>query len=189
MKTKSLNIVVSILCLIAIIAGIILSPTTALAVAKDTPVIADETPTPSLLTEMIVENAVEVDLTQAGNFFAKLNPTQPFIMVNLLKFKEKADYGDRETTLTGAQAYQKYLDEVQGLLEKYDVQIPNDLNTVGLLLGKVNEDELWDRVLLVRYPSLATFQKITQEPVFQKARVHRTAGLAGQLNIGTTANK
>ena len=180
MKNKSLNILISVFCSLAILVGITLSPTTALAEQKDT----------SLVTKISVENAINPSKPQAGKFFSKLNPTQPFIMVNLLKFKEKAEYGTTETKIiSGAQAYQKYLDEVQGLLQKYDVQLFSDLNTVDLLIGKIPEDELWDRILLVRYPSLETFQKITQEPVFKNARIHRMAGLAGQLNIGTIANE
>ena len=43
----------------------------------------------------------------------------PIKMVNLLKFKDKADYKDgRQTSLSGKEAYQIYADEVQGHLEK-----------------------------------------------------------------------
>ena len=68
---------------------------------------------------------------------------------------------------------------------KLKVQVLNNSEIFGLLLGTV--EEFWDRIVLVRYPSQKVFQKITQSERFQKAQVHRIAGLAGQLNIGTKA--
>jgi hypothetical protein len=43
----------------------------------------------------------------------------PIAMINLLKFREKAQYEDgRDTDLTGEQAYAIYMDEVVGHLKK-----------------------------------------------------------------------
>ena len=53
----------------------------------------------------------------------------------------------------------------------------------GLLLGEV--EELWDMVALAEYPSLAAMQQMVQSPAYKAIEVHRTAGLAGQLNIRT----
>ncbi|GIS32238.1 MAG: hypothetical protein Ct9H90mP4_01520 [Gammaproteobacteria bacterium] len=45
-------------------------------------------------------------------------------MVNLLKFKEKAEYPDkRETDLTGKEAYAIYGKEVVGTLKKLEVNL------------------------------------------------------------------
>jgi len=51
----------------------------------------------------------------------------------------------------------------------------------GLLLGEV--DELWDMVAMAHYPSLAAMRAMVEHPDYQAIAVHRTAGLAGQLNI------
>jgi uncharacterized protein (DUF1330 family) len=51
----------------------------------------------------------------------------------------------------------------------------------GLLLGEV--EELWDMVAMAHYPSLAAMRAMVEHPDYQAIAVHRTAGLAGQLNI------
>ena len=136
---------------------------------------------------MNVENAVLVDDSKLEEFFKNLNPNEPFVMVNLLKFKEKAEYkGEVEMCLSGAEAYQKYLDEVKDLLEGEGARLLNDLDIFDLLMGKV--EELWDRILLVRYPSKEAFKKILSSQKFREAQKHRFAGLAGQLNIATKAD-
>ena len=53
----------------------------------------------------------------------------------------------------------------------------------GLMLGEVEEN--WDMVAMVEYPTLASFQKMVSLPEYQAITHHRTAGLAGQLNIKT----
>ena len=133
---------------------------------------------------MNVVNAVFSEPSQAKNFFEKLNPNEPFVMVNLLKFKKNAQYADgRETNLSGAEAYQLYLDEVKDLVQDLGGQLLNNSGIFGLLIGEV--EELWDRIVLVKYPSKEVFMKITQSKPFEEAGKHRLAGLAGQLNIGT----
>lgn len=54
---------------------------------------------------------------------------------------------------------------------------------IGLLLGEI--DMLWDVVALAQYPSLAAMMAMVQDPGYQEIAKHRTAGLAGQLNIKT----
>ena len=138
---------------------------------------------------MKVENAVELTLPEISKFLETINPGEPFVMVNLLKFKPNAEYQDgRVTSLSGAEAYQIYLDEVIKLVQtlKVDVQVINDTQVFDILLGTV--EELWDRVVLVRYPSKAVFSQIITSIPFQEAQKHRIAGLAGQLNIGTKAS-
>ena len=133
---------------------------------------------------MNVVNKVRPNPSQLENFFEKLNSDEPFVMVNLLKFKKNAQYTDgRETTLSGAEAYQLYLDEVKDLVQDLGGQLLNNSGIFGLLIGEV--EELWDRIVLVKYPSKEVFIKINQSKIFQEARQHRLAGLAGQLNIGT----
>ena len=67
---------------------------------------------------MRVKNAVIPNEEQMAGFLEGDTET-PIKMVNLLKFKDKADYKDgRQTSLSGKEAYQIYADEVQGHLEK-----------------------------------------------------------------------
>jgi hypothetical protein len=67
---------------------------------------------------MKVENAVIPNEEQLAGFLEGDTET-PIKMVNLLTFKDKAEYADgRETNLSGKEAYEIYTTEVQGHLEK-----------------------------------------------------------------------
>ena len=111
-------------------------------------------------------------------------PPVPIVMVNLLKFRERAEYADgRETDLTGREAYQIYSDGVTELLGKLGGEIVFMGDVTFLALGQV--EDLWDEVALVRYPNRATLWTMSTSPEWREIAVHREAGLAGQLNIET----
>jgi uncharacterized protein (DUF1330 family) len=112
--------------------------------------------------------------------------TGPFMMVNLLKFREKAEYADgHDSDLTGREAFALYGAEVGKLILKAG-GTPGFAGPVsGLMLGEV--EELWDMVALVQYPSLDAFKQMITSPEYQIIAQHREAGLAGQLNIKAKA--
>ena len=113
-------------------------------------------------------------------------PDGPIYMVNLLKFKERAEYEDgRETDLTGREAYQLYGQAVTGLLAEFGGKIVFLGDVTFLALGQV--DDLWDEVAIARYPARSDLLAMSSSDAWQEAAVHRTAGLAGQLNIETVA--
>ena len=132
---------------------------------------------------MRVENAMFPSMDQISSFFGGPD-TGAFVMVNLLKFKQNADYIDgSDTDLSGADAYARYGKAIQACLAAIGGrQIYAGLVT-GLMIGEV--DELWDMVALVEYPSLTAMQKMVSSPEYQAIEIHRKAGLAGQLNIRT----
>ena len=112
-------------------------------------------------------------------------PDGPIVMVNLLKFKERAEYADgRETDLTGRQAYTLYGRAVTEILPQFGGRILFAGDVSFLSLGQV--EDLWDEVALAEYPNRAALLAMTTSPQWMEAAVHRTAGLAGQLNIETT---
>ena len=132
---------------------------------------------------MHVKNAVYPGAEQARAFFSAAE-SGPFVMVNLLKFKPKAEYADgAESHLTGAEAYARYGAAVAKLLSGLGGRIRYSGNVTGLMLGEV--DELWDAVALAEYPSLAVFKAMIESPEYRAIEHHRSAGLAGQLNIRT----
>ncbi len=109
----------------------------------------------------------------------------PICMVNLLKFREQAEYEDgRETALTGREAYELYEQGVKKLLEGIGGGIGFWGEVKRLMLGEV--EELWDMVGLAVWPSRQAMFEVMQSPEMQEISVHRAAGLAGQLNIETT---
>jgi len=132
---------------------------------------------------MRVKNAVIPHVEQMAGFLEGDTET-PIKMVNLLKFKDKADYKDgRQTSLSGKEAYQIYADEVQGHLEKVGGQSIFFGEVERLMLGEV--EELWDWVAIAEYPSRKAMLEMVMDSEYQKSEEHRSAGLAGQLNIET----
>ncbi len=131
---------------------------------------------------MKVENQVNPNVERVREFFGPGAPETPFVMVNMLKFKEKAEYSDgRQTDLSGAEAYAIYVEAVRKLIAGLGGRPIYAGAVTGLMVGEV--EELWDVVALVEYPSSEAFRQMVQSPEYQEIHVHRDAGLAGQLNI------
>jgi len=116
--------------------------------------------------------------------FLEPGPNGPICMVNLLKFKARAEYEDgRETQLTGREAYEIYEKGVKKLLQQIGGYIGFEGQVERLMLGEVGE--LWDLVALAVYPSRQAMLEMMQLDGIGEISVHRAAGLAGQLNIET----
>ncbi len=132
---------------------------------------------------MKVENAVIPPMQQAMEFFGGTEDG-PFVMVNLLKFKPKAEYADgSDPDLSGTEAYARYGEVVSKLVEGQGGKVRYSGAVTGLMIGEV--EELWDMVALAEYPSLAAFRAMAMSPEMHAIEHHRKAGLAGQLNIRT----
>ena len=132
---------------------------------------------------MKVVNQVNPSPERLQEFFSG-KEDGPFVMVNLLKFKDKAEYADgRETDLSGAEAYALYGAAVVERLAAVGAKPGYSGPVTGLMLGEVEEN--WDMVALAEYPSLEAMRNMIMSPEYQAISVHRTAGLAGQLNIKT----
>ena len=113
-------------------------------------------------------------------------PDGPIHMVNLLKFKERAEYEDgRPTDLSGREAYELYGRAVAGIIGDFGGSITFVGNVTFLAIGEV--EDLWDEVAIATYPNRAALVEMSTSPAWIEASVHRTAGLAGQLNIETVA--
>jgi len=128
---------------------------------------------------MNVENALYptadriADLTVAPS-------DEPIVMLNLLKFRERAQYVDgRASDLSGRDAYMLYGAKMQQLVEREGGRMIFSGEIMSLVIGTV--DEMWDVVALVEYPSSAAFARIVTSPEVAAIAVHRAAGLAGQL--------
>ncbi|MFZ2031263.1 MAG: DUF1330 domain-containing protein [Vitreimonas sp.] len=126
------------------------------------------------------------DPAQIGELM-KPGPKGPIFMVNLLKFKERAEYDDgRETKLTGREAYMIYGRAVSELLPKFGGRVIFAADVTLLSLGKA--EELWDEVAIGMYPDRAAMVRMSMSEEWRAIAVHRSAGLKGQLNIETVAS-
>jgi uncharacterized protein (DUF1330 family) len=125
-------------------------------------------------------NALRPTAFQIAGF--ALGDDEPFLAVNLLTFKDKAEYADgRETKLSGKEAYAIYADEVVDHLAKVGAEPILAGDVQRLILGEV--EELWDVVAIVRYPSRKAMYEMATNKEYMESEKHREAGLAGQLNI------
>ena len=134
---------------------------------------------------MKVVNHLHPTPEQAKAFFGA-EEDGPMCMVNLLKFREKAEYANgSEPELSGRDAYLRYGAGVQACIAAVGGRARFSGFVTDLMLGEV--EELWDMVAIAEYPSRAAMMKMVQSPEYQAITKHRDAGLAGQLNIRTKA--
>lgn len=132
---------------------------------------------------MQVINSVYPNEAQLAGF-AEPGPGGPIYMVNLLKFRDRAEYPDgRSTELSGREAYGLYAEGVSELIKEFGGGIVFAADVVRLMLGEV--EELWDEVAIAMYPSRAAMLQMMQSERMEEIGQHRAAGLAGQLNIET----
>jgi uncharacterized protein (DUF1330 family) len=132
---------------------------------------------------MKVENSVYPNEEQLAGF-GQAGPDGPIDMINLLKFRDKAEYKDgRDSQLTGRQAYQLYADAVSELLPQFGGGMMFIADVERLMLGEV--EELWDAVAIARYPSRQAMMEMMSCEAMQEIGQHRAAGLKGQLNLET----
>ncbi len=115
---------------------------------------------------------------------AGAGPDDAVVMVNLLKFRDKAQYPDgRDSDLSGREAYAIYAAGVAPLVEKHGGRIIYFGDVSFLQLGRCSP--LWDQVALAYYPARKALAEMAMSPEYAEIAVHREAGLEGQLNIET----
>jgi len=120
-----------------------------------------------------VDTAYAMELAQSD---------RPVWMVNLMKYRERAEYADgRETELTGQEADNEYTPFEA--LAKVGAEIVFVGEVEQQLLGDV---PTWDRVAVVKYPSGRAFIEMQSLPEFQKKHVHKDAGMKQTFVIGTS---
>jgi uncharacterized protein (DUF1330 family) len=100
----------------------------------------------------------------------------PVIMLNLLRFKERADGIDADDDITGAEAYQRYGAGVQSFLAGVGGRILWAVTPQESVIGPDQGE--WDLVVAVEYPSRNAFLKMATDPDYLKIHAHREAAVA-----------
>ncbi len=90
--------------------------------------------------------------------FMKLPMDKPVVMLNLLKFKDTVP----ETRLTGEASYKEYMRQATPFFETADAEVLFLGKPQTMLIGPEEED-LWDKVLLVKYNTVAGFLGMLKE--------------------------
>ena len=106
--------------------------------------------------------------------FRAIEREGPIHMLNLIRLRERADYGDgREAS--GAEAYAAYGRESRPVFERLGgrqiwIGVPE-----LMLIGPA--DERWDIAFIAEYPTGAAFVEMVRDPVYREAVKHRTAAV------------
>jgi len=114
------------------------------------------------------------------------------VMLNLLRFREFADYAAHpelapDESLSGREAYQKYVAHTQPLLQQSGGQLLFSGEGRSYLIGP--QEERWDWALLVRYKSLQDFMAFASTPAYLAGVGHRTAALADSRLLPLIASR
>ncbi|MBX2815918.1 MAG: DUF1330 domain-containing protein [Saprospiraceae bacterium] len=102
------------------------------------------------------------------------------IMLNLLRFKSRADYDANPDLapahpLSGKDAYNLYMKLARPLIQKAGSRVIFYGETSDFLIGPTSES--WDRILLVEHQSAERFVAFAQDPEYLAIAGHRTAAL------------
>ena len=104
----------------------------------------------------------------------------PVWMVNLMNYRDVADYADgRETTLTGREADDEYTPI--GPLTAIGAEI---VYAAEVEMTPLGDGTQWDRVGIVKYPTRRSFVEMQQREDFQALHVHKEAGMKQTFVIG-----
>lgn len=122
----------------------------------------------------------EVTPEQGARFFSDADKG-PVVMLNLLRFRDKADYShapelEPQGGMSGAEAYAHYMQEIAPLLQASGGELIFAGEASHFLIGP--EAEKWDKVLLVKQASRQAFMGFASDPAAQRATAHRTAAIA-----------
>ncbi len=104
----------------------------------------------------------------------------PIWMVNLMKYRQTADYTDgRDSSISGRAA-----DDIYAPLD-----VLADLGAEVVFVADVDQQLLgdspiWDRVAIVKYPKRRAFIEMQSRPDFQDKHVHKEAGMEFTIVCG-----
>ncbi len=118
---------------------------------------------------------------------SKVPDAQAFAVINLLLYKEWADYpeGTVSERLTGQQAYERYSELSIPFVNKVG-GVPMWRGTFGVnLIGP--EDEDWDEILIMKYPARSAFEQMLADPGYLAIVFHRTAAVKDSRLYGATS--
>ena len=110
-------------------------------------------------------------------------PDQPVVMVNLLRFKPRADAADEG--VSGQEAYMRYASKMREFVESKGGRFIWVGQVDSQVIGE--DGEGFHTVGLVEYPSRKAFLEIASDPYVQNdIGAHREAGLESQWLLAAT---
>ncbi|KAF1015501.1 MAG: hypothetical protein GAK31_00975 [Stenotrophomonas maltophilia] len=118
---------------------------------------------------------------QSGAAFVRRGLQGPVVMLNLLRFRDVADYrADPQLApaqpMSGAQAFERYVQHTLPFLHASGGEILLLADAGPWLIGP--EGEHWHQALLIRQHSVEAFMALAQHAPYLAGLGHRTAALA-----------
>ena len=130
---------------------------------------------------------VDPSIAHIAQFERDTPDANPIVMVNLLKFRDVANYSapDGARVLTGRDAYRRYSKAVVPLV----FEVGGQPMWMGSARSTViaPDEESWDEVVLVHYPSRQAFLRMIKSKAYQSIVHHRTAALIDSRLVETRA--
>lgn len=127
----------------------------------------------------MTKNYLEPTQKSGAALFSR-NISGEVIMLNLLRFRDVADYSANpelapDESITGREAYRKYIDHTLPFLKESGGDIVLLADGGQYLIGP--QEEQWDLVMLIRQNSLADFMAFASNQAYLVGMGHRTAAL------------
>ncbi|MFN8642729.1 MAG: hypothetical protein U0802_14150 [Candidatus Binatia bacterium] len=136
-------------------------------------------------TAVVTGAAKEISMTS----FGKIDPDYarhllscppeedgPILMVNYMKYRARADYGERgDQGISGREADDRYA----------PVDVLEKIGAAVAFFGDVEPGGEWDRIGIVCYPTRRSFMEMQNRPDFQQRYVHKVAGMERTFVCGT----
>jgi uncharacterized protein (DUF1330 family) len=133
---------------------------------------------------------VEIDPEDLVAAAAVFPADSPVVVVNLVQYRAEADYGEHATlpACTGEEAYfERYLPAFNEAVKPFGgCELVFGGRVMARLVGPPVEPH-WDAVIVARYPSIAAFQDLVNDPSYKaNAKPHRSAAVADCRAFVTT---
>lgn len=130
---------------------------------------------------MAYHEFAEVNMEYFESWTKRAEPGGPMWALNLMKYKEWAEYADgRETTLTGLEADEAYAPFDH--MARFGARVILIAPVVHQLVG---DDTHWERIAIAQFPKRMTLLEMSADADFQKAEEHKDAGM--DVSIGMAA--
>lgn len=130
---------------------------------------------------MLLNNQIHPTPEQFQELVNNYPKDQPVVMINILRYKAKTGNGDE----TGEMAYARYGQNVLPFMKKVNARLLWRGTVRNTVIGSSEGQP--QVVLLVEYPSIQNFIKMTTDPDYIKVAEDRTLGLEyGGLMAATT---
>lgn len=121
---------------------------------------------------------------QLAAFMTGEHDGKPVYMLNMLKFREKAEYKaeylaahPEAANRSGREAYEIYSKYSTPFMFAVGGQLVWMGDVASTLIGPGPGEEGWDRIFLVYYPSRDALKKMLTNPAYQATGFHRDAAL------------